>query len=120
MTRCSFLQEYLKQLAAYRANLVSKNPNDPYAQYSSIASYYKTGATAQGYEYQRDKIVPPGGPGYEYPPRESPKMGAPGGYDYPHQRGPTPSDPERNQNYLMHSQVMKKGSDCFIKVMTLT
>lgn len=35
-------KEYLKQLAAYRANLVSKNPNDPYNSYSS---FYKTSAS---------------------------------------------------------------------------
>ena len=48
-------KEYLKQLAAYRANLVSKNHNDPYNPYCGISSYYKS----------------PGSNAFDYPTRDS-------------------------------------------------
>ena len=43
-------KEYLKQLAAYRANLVSKNHGgpDPYSPYGGLASYYKSSTTFDG------------------------------------------------------------------------
>ena len=43
-------KEYLKQLAAYRANLVSKNHGgpDPYSPYGGLASYYKSSSSFDG------------------------------------------------------------------------
>ncbi len=47
-------KEYLKQLAAYRANLVSKSHGgaDPYSPYGGLASYYKSASstTSSGYD----------------------------------------------------------------------